>query len=49
MPSGDNPSDPTPLGASPPSSALDAGIAENLMGTGDATVPLDEQQLAVPI
>jgi MFS transporter, DHA1 family, tetracycline resistance protein len=30
-------------------SALDAGIAENLMGSGDASVPLDEQQLAVPI
>ncbi len=31
------------------SDALNAGIAENLMGTGDATVPLDEQDLAVPI
>jgi DHA1 family tetracycline resistance protein-like MFS transporter len=29
--------------------ALDAGIAENLMGAGDASAPLDEQQLAVPI
>ena len=31
------------------SDALNAGIAENLMGTGDATVPLDERDLAVPI
>jgi DHA1 family tetracycline resistance protein-like MFS transporter len=31
------------------SDALNAGIAENLMGTGDATVPLDEQDLAVPV
>jgi DHA1 family tetracycline resistance protein-like MFS transporter len=29
--------------------ALNAGVAENLMGVGDATVSVDEQQLAVPL
>jgi DHA1 family tetracycline resistance protein-like MFS transporter len=45
MPVSEIPPDPR----SSPSDALDAGIAENLMGTGDATVPLDQQQLAVPV
>ena len=50
MPQSDNLPDRNALGAAPDSdAALQAGIAENLMGTGDATVPLDEQQLAVPI
>ena len=50
MPQNDNLPDRNALGAAPDSdAALQAGIAENLMGTGDATVPLDEQQLAVPI
>jgi DHA1 family tetracycline resistance protein-like MFS transporter len=49
MPQNDNLPDRNALGAAPDSDALQAGIAENLMGTGDATVPLDEQQLAVPI
>jgi DHA1 family tetracycline resistance protein-like MFS transporter len=49
MPQNDNLPDRNALGAAPDSDALQAGIAENLMGAGDATVPLDEQQLAVPI
>jgi DHA1 family tetracycline resistance protein-like MFS transporter len=45
MPASEIPPDP----GTSSSDALDAGIAENLMGTGDAAVPLDQQQLAVPV
>jgi len=48
MPEGQDLPDPNPLSGSA-DDALDAGIAENLMGASDTTVPLDEQQLAVPI
>jgi DHA1 family tetracycline resistance protein-like MFS transporter len=48
MPQGDNLPDRDPnTGAA--GNALDAGIAENLMGASDTSVPLDEQQLGVPI
>src|SRR5271166_2558725 len=50
MPQSDNLPEPSPIPGSPTGSdALDAGIAENLMGASDASVPLDEQQLGVPI
>ena len=48
MPEGQDLPDPNPLSGSA-DDALDAGIAENLMGANDTTVPLDEQHLAVPI
>jgi DHA1 family tetracycline resistance protein-like MFS transporter len=49
MPEGQDLPDQNPLPGPSADEALDAGIAENLMGASDTTVPLDEQQLAVPI
>ena len=49
MPQSDNLPDRNALGAAADSDVLQTGIAENLMATGDAAVPLDEQQLSVPI